>query len=51
MKTILIVEDHALIRELAEITIQGWGHRTLTAGDVDEALLLLRSPQDIDLSP
>jgi len=28
--------------------IQGWGHRTLAASDVDEALVLLRSPQHID---
>jgi CheY-like chemotaxis protein len=28
--------------------IQGWGHRTLTASDVDEALSILRSPQPIE---
>src|SRR5664280_3280243 len=28
--------------------IQDWGHQTLVASDVDEALLLLRSPQPID---
>ena len=28
--------------------IKGWGHRTLLASDVDEALSLLRSPKHID---
>ena len=45
---ILIVEDNAFIRELAEMTIQDWGYDTLSASDSDEALLLLRSPQVID---
>jgi CheY-like chemotaxis protein len=49
MAVILIVEDDAFIRELAEMVIQDWGHHTLPAGDVDEALSLLRSPQRIDL--
>ena len=44
----VIVEDDAFIRELAEIMIKGWGHRTLLASDVDEALSLLRSPKHID---
>lgn len=48
MAVILIVEDEAFIRVIAERTIQGWGHQTLSAGDVDEALSLLRSPQHID---
>jgi DNA-binding NtrC family response regulator len=48
MAIILIVEDDALIRELAEMTIQDWGYDTPSASDVDEALLLLRSPQAID---
>ena len=48
MAVILIVEDDVFIREVAEMLIQGWGHRTLAAGDVDEALSLLRSPQQID---
>jgi len=29
--------------------IQEWGHQTFSASDADEALLLLRSPQHIDL--
>lgn len=48
MAVILIVEDDVFIREIAEMMIQDWGHQTLTASDVDEALLLLRSDQPID---
>jgi CheY-like chemotaxis protein len=49
MAMILIVEDDAFIRELTEMTIKDWGYDTLSAGDADEALLLLRSCQVIDL--
>ena len=48
MAVVLIVEDDFFIRELAEMTIQEFGHQTLSAGDMDEALLLLRSPRHID---
>ena len=48
MAVILIVEDDAFIREIAEMMIQDWGHEHLSASDVDEALSLLRSPQHID---
>jgi CheY-like chemotaxis protein len=48
MAVILIVEDDVFIREIAEMLIQDWGHNTLTASDVDEALLILRSSQNID---
>jgi CheY-like chemotaxis protein len=48
MAVILIVEDDAFIRELAEMTIQDWGHSTLAAGNVDEALALLIAPGCID---
>ena len=48
MAVILIVEDDSFIRETAEMMIQDFGHHTLSASDVDEALLLLRSPQHID---
>jgi CheY-like chemotaxis protein len=44
----LIVEDDVFIREIAELMIQGWGHQTLTASDVDEALSILHSAQPID---
>ena len=49
MAVILIVEDDVFIREIAEMMIQGWGHQTLTASDVDEALSILRSPQPIEV--
>jgi CheY-like chemotaxis protein len=48
MAVILIVEDDGFIRDEAEFIIQDLGHLTLTAGDVDEALALLRAPQQID---
>ena len=48
MAAILIVEDDVFIREIAEMLIQDWGHQTLAASDVDEALAILRSPQHID---
>ncbi len=48
MAVILVVEDEALLRMLAEGMIQGLGHQTLSAGDVDEALSLVRSPQHLD---
>ena len=49
MASILIVEDDGFLRDDAETMIQDWGHDILSAGDVDEALLLLRSPQQIDV--
>ena len=48
MAVILVVEDDVFIREVAEMMIQDWGHQTLSADDVDEALSFLRSPQHID---
>jgi CheY-like chemotaxis protein len=48
MAVILIVEDDIFIRDMAEMMIQDWGHDTLSASDVDEALLLVKSPQRID---
>jgi CheY-like chemotaxis protein len=48
MAVILIVEDEIFTRLTAEMMIQDWGHDTLSAGDVDEALSFLRSPQHID---
>jgi len=48
MAVILIVEDDFFIRELAEGMVQDWGHKTLGASDVEEALVHLRSPQLID---
>jgi CheY-like chemotaxis protein len=48
MAVILVVEDDALIRMIAEMMIQDWGHETLSASDEDEALAILRSSQHID---
>ena len=48
MAVILIVEDDSFIREIAVMMIQDQGHQTLSASDVDEALVLLRSPRHID---
>jgi len=48
MAVILIVEDDVFIREVAEMMIQDWGHQTLSACDIDEALAFLRSAQHID---
>jgi CheY-like chemotaxis protein len=48
MAVILVVEDDVFIREIAELMIQDWGYNTLSATDVDEALILLHSPQHID---
>ena len=48
MAVILIVEDDMFLRDDAEKMIQDWGHDTLSASDVDEALSLLHSPQQID---
>ena len=48
MAIILIVEDDSFIRETAEMMIQDLGYHTLSASDIDEALLHLRSPQHID---
>ncbi|HEY2660209.1 MAG TPA: response regulator [Caulobacteraceae bacterium] len=45
---ILVVEDNFFIREVAEMLIQDLGYSTLSAGDGDEALLILQSPQQID---
>jgi CheY-like chemotaxis protein len=48
MSVVLVVEDDVFIREIAEMMIQDWGHKTLAASDLDEALVLLRSPEKID---
>jgi CheY-like chemotaxis protein len=48
MAVILIVEDELLIRELAGICIEDWGHEVLSAASVEEGLTFLRSNQRID---
>ncbi len=49
MGTILIVDDETFIRNVAELTIGDLGHKTLVAGDVDEALLLLQPPTTVEV--
>ncbi len=48
MAVILVVEDDVFIRQIAEMMIQDTGHDILSASDGDEALLFLRSAQQID---
>ena len=47
MAVVLIVEDDVYIREIAGLMIQDWGHQTLTASDVDEALSILHTAQPV----
>jgi CheY-like chemotaxis protein len=49
MALVLIVEDDALVRDVADGIVQDSNHRTLLAGDPDEALVLLRGPGTIDV--
>ena len=48
MAVILIVDDEVFIRQFTELMVQDLGHETLAAGDMDEALVHLQSPQRID---
>ncbi len=48
MAVVLLVEDDVFSRELAEMTTQEFARRPLSASDMDEALLLLRSRQHVD---
>lgn len=48
MAVILIVEDDAFIRDDADMMIKDWGHDTLLASDVDEALAILNAGQHVD---
>src|SRR6202165_1063099 len=48
MAVILSFQDDGFRRDDADTMIQDWGHDILSASDVDEALSLLRSPQQID---
>lgn len=48
MAVILVVEDDSFIRYIAEVMIQDWGHEVLSASDVDEGLVHLRSNERID---
>jgi CheY-like chemotaxis protein len=48
MAVILIVEDDVFMRDMMALMVADFGHSTLAAGDIDEALLLLNSPDHID---
>ncbi len=49
MAVVLIVEDDGFTRAMAEMGVLHWGYEALSAGDVDEALEILKSPQRIDV--
>ena len=49
MAAILIVEDEAQVRVLAESYLREQGHQTLTAATMDEAVAVLDRSADIDL--
>ena len=49
MAAILIVEDEAQVRVLAESYLREQGHQTLTAATMDEAVAVLDQSADIDL--
>ena len=46
--TILVVDDEARMRRVLEMMLEGFGHRVITAGDVEGALALLAREQ-VDL--
>jgi PAS domain S-box-containing protein len=48
MANVLIVEDEALIGEVAKIVIEGLGHEALLTYSRDEALTMLRLRYDVD---
>ena len=48
MAIILVVEDDTFTRDVAEMMISEWDYQTLSAGDVGEALAMLRSSRHID---
>jgi CheY-like chemotaxis protein len=48
MAVILVVEDDFFIRDMAILMIVDWGHQVLSACDVPEALIHLKSPHHID---
>jgi two-component system, cell cycle sensor histidine kinase and response regulator CckA len=49
-ETVLIVDDEAAIREIAQNSLEAYGYQTLTASDGVEAIAIyLQHPQTIDL--
>ncbi len=49
MAVVLIVEDDGFTRAVAEMGVLEWGYEALSAGDVDEALEILKSSLRIDV--
>ncbi len=49
MAVVLIVDDEVFIRDFAEIMMGDFGHTTLVAANMDQALVHLSSPEPIDL--
>jgi CheY-like chemotaxis protein len=49
MAVVLVVEDEAQVRLLAETILEDAGHRTLSAGTIAEAMALLRTKPEIDV--
>lgn len=49
MAVILVVEDDEQVRVLAESFLQGEGHKTLSAGTVEQAVALLEGDEPIEL--
>lgn len=49
MAIVLVVEDEEQVRVLAESILQEGGHQTISAANPEEALILLRSEQPVDL--
>jgi PAS domain S-box-containing protein len=47
--SILVVEDDAIIRLATKTLLAEWGHTIVTAANANEALVVLRSEQPIDL--
>jgi two-component system cell cycle sensor histidine kinase/response regulator CckA len=48
-ETILLAEDAAPVRELAQATLEPLGYRVLAAGDGEQALKVFRSAERVDL--
>ena len=48
-ETVLVVEDDPTVRLMATAALQDWGYRFLQASNAQEAILILRSAEPIDL--
>ena len=48
-QTILVVDDEAMIREIAQATLERFGYKVVSAEDGDAALEILHSDRSVDL--